>query len=202
VHEQPQWNDANGDIEPVLQVVDVQIAHTGYLYEAIRRDKAIHRNLPLLIRDQKMFPERKLGTLLVLREHANMATWDRERAGGELTDKAKYHYGQVIALFEEHYQDHEHKYHQIARPFYEQALKAVNGAIEIEIAITGAKNGLNGARPSPERAWARTVPQLRSLLHARVEAMLKPLEGPPAMDVEPLHIYGGACTDYTLEVPA
>lgn len=186
VHEQPQMGDCNGDIAPCLQLADVQIAHTGYLYEGVRRHKALSRNLPLLVRDQEVFPARHLGTLLVLREHANIAMWERERTQGAVNDTIKYHYGQVIALFEAHYTDPAHRYHGLARPFYEQALSVVNGAIEMEIAVAARANGLHGDRSTPTRVWARTVPQLRALLINRIDAMLAGLMPAPGMDCAPI----------------
>jgi len=188
VHEQPQWKDANGEIQPALQVADVQIAHTGYLYEGIRREKCLTRNLPLLIRDQQVFPERELGKVLVLRDYANLALWARERSGGKLTDEIKTYQGKVIGLFEENFFDPMNKYHGIARPFYEAALKDVAGALQVEVAITGglAPDGLNGTKGVPERIWVRKPEHLRTLLAGRVEAMLKPLESTaPDIDVEP-----------------
>lgn len=187
IHEQPQWQDCNGDITPALRLADVQIAHTGYLHEGIRREKAITRNLPLLVRDQQVFPERELGTVLVLRDHANIAKWGQEANGGQLTENGRYHYGQVVALFEAHFADPTHRYHSIARPFYEAALREVNGAIEIELGMVGAVNGLGKTHATAQRVWARTPAQVRALLTAQIDAMLAPLEhGPEPIDVEPI----------------
>jgi hypothetical protein len=182
--------DANGDITPTLQLADVQIAHTGYLHESVRRDKCLNRNLPLLIRDQQMYPERRLGKLLVMRDHANFALWSMERTGGRLTDDARHHLGQVVAFYEDYFSDPNDplygKFHKIALPFYQQALQHVNGAIEVEIGVAGKMNGLQKAHAIPERVWARTVPQLRSLLHARIDAMCDGISPDTSLDVEPL----------------
>lgn len=186
IHEQPQMGDCNGDITPALQLGDVQIAHTGYLTESVRRGKALSRNLPLLVRDQEVFPDRELGKLLVLRDYANLALWAREQAGGRLTEAAKQYYGWVIAMHEERFADPAHRFHALARPYYEAALRSVDGAIEIEIGAAGAKNGLGRQHAHAERAWVRTPEQLRALLMGRVDALLAPLEHPPALDVEPL----------------
>lgn len=187
IHEQPQMGDCNGDVVPALQVGDVQIAHTGYLHEGIRRDKAINRNLPLLVRDQQVFPDRVLGKMLVLRDHANLAYWGKEQNRGQLTEAGRYHYGQVVALFEAYFADPSHRYHSTAKPFYEAALRHVNGALEVEVGIAGAPNGLGDEHARAERVWARTPEQMRALLHARIDAMIDPLvTGPALMDVEPL----------------
>jgi hypothetical protein len=197
IHEQPQMGDCNGDVTPCLQVADVQIAHTGYLHENIRREKALTRNLPLLVRDQEVFPDRELGKLLVLRDYANLAMWSREAAGGAMTPEVQKYYGLVVGLFEERFMDPEHRFYGIARPFYEQALTHVAGAIQVELGLAGAKapNGLNGNHAQAERVWVRTPDHLRTLLHQRIEVMLKPLEHTPTMDVTPWPLPEPALTD-------
>ncbi len=203
VHEQPQMGHCNGDIEPCLQLADVQIAHTGYLHESIRRDKCLNRNLPLLIRDQERFPDRELGKLLVLRDFSNLALWDREQARGALTDTGKEYQRQVVGMFEKFFMDPSHRYHALARPFYENALKHVAGACEVEIGVAGAPapEGLRGVPSKVERIWIRKPEHLRALVQARLEAMLKPLEvgATPGMDVEPFPV---AATALPVEVPA
>jgi 2-polyprenyl-3-methyl-5-hydroxy-6-metoxy-1,4-benzoquinol methylase/glycosyltransferase involved in cell wall biosynthesis len=186
IHEQPQMGHCNGDIVPALQVGDFQLAHTGYLHENIRREKAITRNLPLLSRDREVFKERTLGLLLVTRDFANLALWEKQQAGGQLTDQAKEYQRNVIALYEQHFLDPGHKYHGLARPFYESALRDVAGAMEIEVALAGAPQGLGNQRAPIQRLWVRTPAHLRQLLQARIDEMLKPIEQPFAMDVEPL----------------
>jgi glycosyltransferase involved in cell wall biosynthesis len=186
VHEQPQRGDCNGDIEPALQVADVQIAHTGYLHENVRREKALTRNLPLLIRDQERFPDRVLGKLLVLRDYSNLALWSREKSRGRLTAEVKKYQTQVIGLFEQYFMDPTHKLHALARPFYEAAIKDVAGALEIEVGIGGKPGGLGPNRIKADRVWVRLPEHARALLENRLQAMLTTLEGPPRMDVEPL----------------
>ncbi len=188
IHEQPQMGDANGDITPALELADVQIAHTGYLHESVRRDKALTRNLPLLVRDQQRFPERELGKLLVLRDYANLALWTKEQQRGQVTPQVQEYYGAVIGLFESRFMDQTHKYHALARPFYEQALRHVKGAFHVELGVVAAHapDGLGAAHVTPQRAWVRTADHLKALIAARTEAMLTPTDVPWVLDCEPL----------------
>lgn len=185
IHEQPQQGDSNGDITPSLQLHDVEIAHTGYLNEDIRREKALRRNLPLLVRDAERFPDRRLGKVLLLREALNLGVWEMEAAGGRLTDAAKRHFQQCIALFETHCMAPTDKYHALARPFYEQALRRVAGAVEIEVAFAAGPQGLQ-QRARPERFWVRTPAHLPALLAAKQDAWLAAFQPPPPLDVAPL----------------
>lgn len=185
IHEQPQLGDCNGDIVPALQINDVQIAHTlGYLTERTRRQKCLERNMPLLIRDAQVFPDRVLGKVLILRDFVNLATWDREGHGGALTPKAKAYYQKAIAIFEQHFLDPTHKYHQIGRPFYEAALQRVSGAREVEIAFGTEENGMRG-RAKAQRFWVRTTEHLQTMLDFLQKQWLKALQ-PVVLDVEPI----------------
>lgn len=184
VHEQPQMGHSNGDIVPALQLGDAQIAHVlGYLTEDVRREKCLKRNLPLLVRDQQQFPDRRLGKLLVLRDCLNLATWAREAAQGRLTDEAKSYYQRVVGLFEAHFADPADKYYPLARPFYEEALKQVAGTFEVELAFAAQQQGLKG-HAKPERLWVRTPEQLQKLLDYRMQQWMNAFQV-EAIDVEP-----------------
>jgi len=152
VHEQPQWGDANTDIHPALDATDVQIAHTGYLTEGIRRDKMMHRNMPLIIKDQQVFPQRQLGKVILIRESVLQANRECETVGA-MTAKAQRGYGYAIGCFREHFSDPANKYHAIARPWYELALKALGMGWEVELALAGRKGGLENRSAKPERIW-------------------------------------------------
>lgn len=163
VHEQPQMGDCNGDIHPSLEVADVVLAHTGYLTEGVRRDKMLQRNLPLLMLDQQVFPERELGKVLVLRDCVNLADYDCERAGG-MTQKAQKGYAQAVSIFIKSFDDPTHKYHAIARPWYESALRKLGLGTEFELALAGRMGGLNGRRAKPERIWVRDADEFERYL--------------------------------------
>ena len=184
VHEQPGWQDANTDIYPALEIADVQIAHLGYLHEGIRRDKMLHRNLPLLQRDRKVFPTRRLGGVLVLRDLVNLADYDRESAGGGMTRKAHAYYQAALALFDKLFADPADKYHGIARPWYEKAIKELGGGLEIELAIGGKWGGLNGKRAKAERIWVRDADELKRAVDAKVETLRQQMT-PTELHVNP-----------------
>jgi glycosyltransferase involved in cell wall biosynthesis/SAM-dependent methyltransferase len=190
IHEQPQMGDCNGDIIPALQLNDVEIAHVlGYLTEEIRRQKCLQRNLPLLVRDQQQFPDRKLGKLLVLRDFLNLATWEMEGYQGKLTTNAVDRLQKVIGLFEAHFSDPANKHHALARPFYEAALTHLapalaSGPYEVEFAFVAQEKALKG-RPKAERVLVRTKDQLEALLDHRVAQWKAPMH-PKPLDCEPI----------------
>ncbi len=185
VHEQPQQGDCNGDILPTLQLHDVQIAHTGYLHEGIRRVKATHRNLPLLMRDRKVYPERMLGLVLLLRECVTQAAWKLEASRGQHTNEITSLWARAVDIFESHFMDPENRYHALARPFYEQAVSRMRGAIEVETALGGAVQGLKGRHAEPTRFWVRTPEHIKPLLDHYQKKALAKYDAVP-IDVEPV----------------
>lgn len=184
VHEQPEQGDCNTDIQPSLELSDVVIAHTGYLTEGLRRDKMIHRNRALLLRDQVRFPDRRLGKVLWIREFVNMADLEREEHGA-WTPNARRYFQQVVGLFEKYFADPADKYHALARPFYERAVKEVNGALQVEIALAGKSGGgLGTTHAKPSRVWVRTYADLQRLMDYRMAEIDKSLH-PAPLRVDP-----------------
>jgi len=173
IHEQPQDGDANGDIHPTLQVGDVKIAHTGYLTEEGRESKRVERNLPLLIRDGKVFGERVLSKVLQIREAVIQSDHHRARHGGQMTTRAQEGYAHAIQMFVQHFDDPGHKYHKLARPWYEGALRHLGIGWEQEIAMAGKQGGMNGHQARPERLWVRDGAEYTRLMAFKVEQMAK-----------------------------
>jgi glycosyltransferase involved in cell wall biosynthesis/2-polyprenyl-3-methyl-5-hydroxy-6-metoxy-1,4-benzoquinol methylase len=187
VHEQPQWNDANTDIHPTLDVQDVQIAHTGYLTEGVRRDKMMHRNLPLIIKDQEVFPDRMLGKVIVLRESVLQANRQRETSGGQMTPAAYRSYLYALRVFREYFREPGHKFEKIARPWYEQALQALDMGWEVELALAGRKGGLENRSAKPERIWVADAEELAGITAQRTKEVAEKMR-PTAFHTDPFTV--------------
>jgi glycosyltransferase involved in cell wall biosynthesis len=184
VHEQPQQGDCNADIFPTLEPFDVKIAHTGYLTERIRSDKRVDRNLPLLVQDQKVFRERLLGQVLCLRESVIQADELRAKTGGALTERAAAGYAIAVRLFLQHFDDPTHKYHKLARPWYEAALRHLGLGYEFEFALAGREGGLEGRRAGAERFWVRDADEAERIVHWKM-ASVKQGMAPPVFKTDP-----------------
>jgi glycosyltransferase involved in cell wall biosynthesis/2-polyprenyl-3-methyl-5-hydroxy-6-metoxy-1,4-benzoquinol methylase len=163
IHEQPQMGEVNTDIHPTLEPYDVKIAHTGYLTERIRSDKRVSRNLPLLIKDAQVFPERTLGHVLRIREAVIQADEICAHAGG-MTEKAQQGYRIAVQGFVQHFDDPTHKYHKLARPWYEAALQHLGMGYEFELGMAGKQGPMGQSRARPERLWVRDAGELQRLL--------------------------------------
>jgi glycosyltransferase involved in cell wall biosynthesis/predicted RNA methylase len=185
VHEQPQMGDCNGDIVPAMQLRDVQLAHTGYLHEGIRRSKMTTRNFPLLIKDQQRFPERRLGKVLVLRDLVNIADYAAEQNGGRYPEHAVSYLKRAIAMFEAEFPDPADKFHPIARPFYERALKAFKVGLEAEVGFAAKPGGLEDEHARPQRVWVREPAHLKRLLDWQVAKVVDAMT-PAPVRVDPI----------------
>jgi glycosyltransferase involved in cell wall biosynthesis/2-polyprenyl-3-methyl-5-hydroxy-6-metoxy-1,4-benzoquinol methylase len=185
IHEQPQRDDCNGDIHPSFLISSEtpgedlpEIAHLGYLTQDVRKTKMHSRNLPLLVRDQQVFPERELGRVLVLRDYVTLSDEDCAKAGG-LTDKAREGYARAIRMFIERFDDPENKFHAVARPFYESALQRLGHGTEVEFSMAGKFGGLKGARAKPSRIWVRDMDEYERYLTWKIKDTAKPMTDEP-----------------------
>ena len=181
VHEQPQQDGPNGDIYPSLEPAGLELLHTGYLTADVREQKRTQRNLPLIIRDQQVFPTRDLGKVILIREMVLQADANRAAVGGRLIGQVRTGYEHAIEIFLARFDDPTHKLHALARPWYEAALKGLGMGFEVELAIGGkpaSAGGLQGAHARPERIWVRDGAELERLVAhqaAKVRAQMEPV---------------------------
>lgn len=180
VHEQPQAGDCNTDIMPALQVHDFSVIHYGYRSETVRREKS-NRNLPLILRNDEVFPDRVLNVVIKLRECVLRGT-DATREGDHA--KARQLYQTGIDLFLTHFADPADKHHALARPWYELALAHLGAGWEFEYSFAGMAGALNGKHAAPKRFRATSPDEVRAMvLHA-----IKPAEDrmrPPTIWTDP-----------------
>lgn len=185
IHEQPQMGDANGDITPALQLDAVQLAHTGYLVEGIRRNKMVHRNFPLLLRDKERFPQRRLGKVLILRDLVNLADYAAAGNGGVYPPHAVEYFWRAVGLFEAEFMNPADKYHKIARPWYERALQALHIGYEAHVACGIEQGGIKSNKVPMQSVWVREPAQLKTLIDYQTAELLKAATK-PEIRVDPL----------------
>ena len=136
IHEHPMQDDMNHPVHPVLQISNVRLAHHGYYTEEIRRSKVRDRNLHLLMRDRKKWPERVSGYVLTMRDLNHMYNWSKEK--GQINGT---YIQKIVSIFNDKFKPHaknipwwmsqmyEHGFHQ-----YQSALIA---AATDHVAING-----------------------------------------------------------------
>lgn len=133
VHEHPE-SALNQGVTPAVVLSDVHIAHDGYVTEAIRRQRFL-RNLPLLVKDRQLYPERRLGLVFLARDCVHLARYELERTQGQMTPRSEAHLRRAIEIHQQHFRSPDDPLHGYSFPLYQSALELLGEGIEIEYAL-------------------------------------------------------------------
>jgi glycosyltransferase involved in cell wall biosynthesis/SAM-dependent methyltransferase len=101
VHEHPEL-ELNKGIGNGIVLSDTWIAHDGYLTEAVRRGRFL-RNIDLVVRDRKKYPERILGYFLWLRDLIHLTRYQMQMNGSGPTPQVVAWAKEAQELFEKRY---------------------------------------------------------------------------------------------------
>ena len=134
VHEHPEFA-LNQGVTPAVILSDVHIVHDGYVTEQIRRGRFL-RNLPLLMKDRKRYPERRLGLVFLERDYVHLARYELERTQGVLTDKAQEYLRRAVAIHRDHFTSPEDALHGYSLPLYQSALELLGEGFVVEYALS------------------------------------------------------------------
>lgn len=181
IHEHPEFK-LNSPIYPTLILPDVNIAHYGYVTEAVRRSKSQQRNFDLLKKDRKKWPHRSLGLVLELRDYINIARWDLESTKGQLTDRALQCLLEVLNVYNKVFRPADHPYHSHTLVFQQQALEIlstvgqrIDGKVPSQVALfLGFREGGFGSQMNvrPDTRWFLTSTDVETYLRDSVEHMI------------------------------
>ena len=139
VHEHPEkvLNDGVGFVQ---LLPDIEIAHHGYTTESIRR-KRFDRNINLLVRDRKKYPERVLGKFLWLRDLSQMCKYELEVNGGTITEDMIERAEQGIKIWEELLADNHLRMIVDGIDFYSLLAKITGNGFEMGLMLDTSKTG-------------------------------------------------------------
>lgn len=181
-------------ILPAMVCPDVNIAHFGYLVEQIRRDKCKHRNLPLLVKDRQVNPQRKLGLVLEMRDYINAGNWSMEAAGHQITDEAAKYFRTIALLYHKHLKEGAKthvKVQHLAFPLYQQALATLGRhgvpvadgikypPFEAALFLASGFTGISapaGTPVQPERRWFATHEEHKEYLTSKEKELRATME--------------------------
>lgn len=130
IHEHPELglNEGPGEI---CVLSDVNIAHTGYLTETVRKDR-FARNYPLLQKDCEKYPDRKLQKSLLMRDKILLCR-DRMKSNGGTIDEPVLALAQeVLDLHKEHFLGKKVFAGDDPAGYYSQALEILGRGISAE----------------------------------------------------------------------
>jgi len=101
IHEHPEAGMNKGP-GPVLIVTDVNIGHTGYMSENIRRNR-FGRNTPLVRKDIETYPDRLLQKHFVIRDMCLLNRYLYQGNGGQVTADMAGRAREACAMYREHF---------------------------------------------------------------------------------------------------
>lgn len=187
VHEQPE-TAPDASIFPALDLGTAKLIHLGYETSAVRQQKMMQRNFPLLKREIQSPHPRILAWALFIRDLTSLAGYlgiadpDQMSAQARRTAIA-YLRGAVARYHQQGFDDPAHKWHGPITPFYELALKWLGDGYDVAWGFAMATGTLKGS-PKPSRFRVETPEQARRLIDFRLAEWMKQLDG-PTFDTRP-----------------
>jgi len=151
VHEHPE-TELNKGVTPAVILSDVHIVHDGYVTEAVRRRRFL-RNLPLLLKDRKRHPNRRLGLVFLARDYVHLARYELERTRGLVTEKARKYLERAIEIHREHFRSPKDPLYAYSFPLYQSALELLGEGFDLGyfLALSGEPLRDLGAQPIERR---------------------------------------------------
>lgn len=129
----------NESMKSTYILQDVDIAHDGYLTEAIRRAR-FDRNYKLMLRDREKYPNRRLGKFLMLRDDLLAIRYKLEEGKGGITEEMVKKCEEVIKTVREEFLGTEDHIQMKALEYYSEALKFIGRGFAVTWNIAVAKD--------------------------------------------------------------
>ena len=164
VHEHPEFA-LNEGITPAVALGDVHIVHDGYITEEIRRKRFL-RNLPMLMKDRKRHPSRRLGLVFLARDLIHLARYDVERTHGVMSEKARAYLHRAIEIHRAHFTSPDNPLYGYSFPLYQTALELLGEGVVVEyhLSVRNAVGASAFAGASADGSSCQTEPQRRLAL--------------------------------------
>jgi len=172
VHEHPE-TELNAGVTPAVILSDVHIVHDGYVTETIRRKRFL-RNLPLLLKDRKRHPTRRLGLVFLARDYVHLARYELERTYGQMTGKARKYLERALEIHREHFRSPDDPLYSYSFPLYQSALELLGDGFDLGYFLALSPEPLSdlGSRPI-ERVRVRDEAEAHEFLEHHLAELLK-----------------------------
>jgi len=129
VHEHPETG-LNEGVKPAVILSDVHIMHDGYVTENIRRQRFL-RNLPMVLKDRKRHPNRRLGLVFLARDYVHLARYELERTRGVVTERARKYLHRAVQVHREHFGSPDDPLYGYSFPLYQSALELLGEGFDL-----------------------------------------------------------------------
>lgn len=156
-------------IRPSMLLLDIDLAHYGYLNERQRRDKCSNRNMALLLKDIEKHGNngRMLTWVLAMRDYCNYVKWWVEKNGISVIKKNSIGHAMAeaaISTYIKFFRDPTCKHHVLAEGIYQEALKMLGISqipykkrkappFHVHLALAGATGGESNSKPEAKGRW-------------------------------------------------
>lgn len=174
IHEHPE-TALNAGIGESTILSDVDIAHSGYLTEEVRR-KRFERNYGLMLRDREKYPDRVLGKFLMMRDWVHKARYIRERTMGHSTPEVIELCRQVVKCYQDEFLGKPTMMSTDGLSFYSEALSILGQGLEYTFNIAAAPAGAHFNGDDITARFA-TKDDFMKYFDARVKANVVQYEG-------------------------
>lgn len=172
VHEHPE-TELNKGVTPAVILSDVHIVHDGYVTETIRRKRFL-RNLPLLLKDRKRHPTRRLGLVFLARDYVHLARYELERTYGQMTDKARKYLERALEIHREHFRSPDDPLYSYSFPLYQSALELLGDGFDLGYFVALSPEPLSDLGSQPiERVRVRDEAEAHEFLEHHLAELLK-----------------------------
>jgi glycosyltransferase involved in cell wall biosynthesis len=171
VHEHP-GKDINHHIDIVSEILSADIRHDGYITEEVRR-KRFERNWPLVLKDRKVNPKRKMGLLFLARGYLNKATQELEKNNGEINSKVLEYCKKVKDIHLKHFKNPTNNmFYRHTHQFYDKALTICREGYEIGWMLAGDENPLpRGIRAPFQKRRFQNVKEIKEFFSAKIDEL-------------------------------
>ena len=171
VHEHPETG-LNEGVKPAVILGDVHIMHDGYVTEDIRRQRFL-RNLPMVLKDRKRHPNRRLGLVFLERDYIHLARYELERTRGVMTERVQKYLRRAIAVHREHFRSPDDPLYGYSFPLYQSALELLGEGFELGyfMAVSGEPMRDLGAQPA-QRVRVADEGEAREFLDRHIGELL------------------------------
>ena len=175
IHEHPE-REMNKGPGRVLIVGEIGVAHVGYLTENIRRDR-FKRNYPLLLEDERRYPDRLLQKYMRMRDNIQLAQSELSGNGGKVTAQIRELCKKTAALYREHFLGKSCYVGLDPNAYYSAALNIMGEGFDIVGAFDVARPGQRELQANALQRRYLNLDEFKADFWKTVEDKFEPIAG-------------------------
>ena len=175
IHEHPEFalNEGPGR---VIVLSDINIAHVGYLSEAVRRQR-FSRNYPLLKMDIEKYPDRRLQKHMICRDNTLLNKYELQTNGGHVTPAIKERAQEVIDLYRKYFQGTTSPTNVNTLEYYSSAVYILGIGFETQYTMAARRDTVGDKMNGGPTVWFANEDDMKIEMENLVRQKVGPLTG-------------------------